>query len=127
MDPRLEVMLATDAGDLDARWHRLAEWIGTRFGRDLTLEAVLFLIGVQESGHGFSPQLEKDAKQDLIMEGTYSAFEAVGIYERVGADEEGRWVWQRVIPFPALDVDSQEKLLRLAVLAYFDPVLADLT
>ena len=126
MPPSIDSLLQTDSDALAARWQRLQGQLGPRFGEDeLKLEAILFLIGIQSTGRGYEPELEKETKQDLIMEGTYCAFETLDLYERIGADEEGRWIWERTpTPLPKLDVEDQEKLLRLAVLRYFDTALA---
>ena len=114
--------LATDDAAVEAGWARLSAWIEQRFGRGAGLEAVLFLIGVQSQGRGFEPRLKKEAKQDLIMEGTCCAFETLGLYRRV-ANEEG-WRWERTASAPpTLSVEEQEKLLRVAVLRYFESVL----
>lgn len=112
--------LAVDEETLDGRWERLKTWLDARFGRDTNLEGILFLIGIQSRGQGFEPKLGKEVKQDLIMEGTYRAFEALGLYRRAGTDAEGGPVWVRAGDVPRLSVDRQEKLLRVAILAYFE-------
>ncbi len=57
------------------------------------------------------------------MEGTHCAFETLGLYRRVGRDSKGQNVWERTdIPLPKLPLPDQEKLLRVAILAYFDDV-----
>ena len=123
-DP-VDVLLQTGDAELAVRWQRLQAWLGERFGRgEPDLEAILFLIGIQSTGRGYEPRLEKETKQDLIMEGTYCAFEAVDLYRRIGAEADGRWIWERTdVPLPKRSVEDQEKLLRLAVLRYFDDVL----
>ena len=63
---------------LEARWERLQGWIDERFGRQAGIEGILFLIGVQTRGRGFEPDLEKEAKERLIMEGAYRVFETLG-------------------------------------------------
>ncbi|GIV58614.1 MAG: hypothetical protein D6746_06765 [Bacteroidetes bacterium] len=119
-DDPLLALLDIDDADVAARWQRLDAWMQRRFGRPAGLEATLFLIGLQTHGTGFQPDLEKDRKQSLIMEGTYCAFETLGLYERVGMNEDGFWIWARTRPLPELDVEAQEKLLRLAILRYFE-------
>lgn len=120
-DDPIDRLLQTDDAALDARWQRLQAWLQERFGRETGIEATLFLIGIQSRGRGYEPKLQKEVKQDLIMEGTYCAFEKLGLYERIGIDEEGRWIWERVVPhIPKLSIEEQEKLLRLGILAYFD-------
>ena len=125
MPEPVDALLQTDDAVLASRWHRLQAWFGERFGREKpNLEAMLFLVGIQSTGRGYEPRLEKEAKQDLIMEGTYCAFETIDLYQRIGADAEGHWIWERTdVPLPKLSVEDQEKLLRLAVLRYFDDVI----
>lgn len=122
----IQAFLDTDDATLDAQWKTLETWIQARFKREPTIEAILFLMGIQSRGHGYEPQLEKEVKQALIMEGTYCAFEHLGFYEKVGADKYGHWIWERIGPsMPKLPIDRQEKLLRIAILRYFDDYLAD--
>ncbi len=113
-------LLASDDDALQRRWDALVERLGERFGQKPGLEGVLFLIGIQSRGRGYEPKLKKERKQALIMEGTWCAFESIGLYQRVGADENGAWIWQPQADLPHLDVEEQEKLLRTAVLSYFD-------
>ena len=112
--------------ELEVRWERLQGWLDERFGREAGIEGILFLIGVQTRGRGFEPDLEKEAKERLIMEGAYRVFETLGLYERVGMEADGHWIWQRRANHPPnLSVDEQETLLRTAILAYFDNHLGD--
>ena len=123
MNPLL-AYLDVEAASLEARWRHLQAWIIERFGKEAGIEGILFLVGVQERGRGFEPDLEKEAKERLIMEGTYCVFETLGIYERVGLEADGHWVWERRIDPPsALSIDEQETLLRIAILRYFDNLL----
>lgn len=102
------------------RWNELVALLGSRFEKEMTLEAILFLIGIQAHGRGFEPKIHRDRKQDLIMEGTFVAFEAIGFYERVGMEASGAWIWERIVKHPPdLSVDDQEALLKMAVLEYF--------
>ena len=126
MSVSIEAYLEADDAAVTDRWERLQERLQSRFGRVPGLEAILFLIGVQSRGQGFQPHLPKQQKQDLIMEGTCCAFEQIGLYRRAGTDEQGHVVWERtMLGLPDLSVDAQEKLLRLAVLAYFDATRPD--
>ena len=116
--------LEADEAVLEARWERLQGWIEQRFGKAPAIEEILFLVGIQARGYGFEPDLDKEAKQGLIMEGTYCVFETLGVYERVGMEKDGSWIWERRIDHPPnLSVDEQEKLLRTAILRYFEDLL----
>lgn len=106
---------------LDKKWKALLTWLESQFGRQAGIESVLFLIGIQSVGNGFQPKLSKKKKQALIMEGTHCAFETLGLYKRVGKDPDGRNIWARTaLPLPRLPLPDQEKLLRIAILSYFD-------
>ena len=126
MDHPLRAYLEADADVLEARWQRLQAWISRRFGKEAGIEGLLFLVGVQEQGRGYEPDLDKETKERLVMEGTCCVFETLGIYERIGMEADGQWIWQRRIDHPPdLSVDQQETLLRTAILRYFDNHLRD--
>lgn len=117
--------LAADDDELAVRWERVESWVDKRFGRDTSIEAILFLIGIQSRGHGYEPEMAKEKKQDTIMEGTFCAFEKLGLYERVGLDENGFWIWERCVEsIPKLPIEDQEKLLKLGIILYFDEVFS---
>lgn len=115
--------LDVDDAALEARWQVLAAWLEERFEREITIEAALFLVGVQSRGQGYEPRLERELKESVIMEGTYCVFACLGLYERAGMDAEGFWLWERMASLPTLSVDDQEKLLRIAILRYFEDYL----
>lgn len=117
----LRALLDSYGDATDRKWESLASWLQRTYSRDITLEAILFLIGIQSRGRGFEPDLERDRKQDVIMEGTFTAFASLGVYERVGMEDDGAWIWERVAePVPDLPVEDQEKLLKIAILRYFE-------
>lgn len=119
---RIEQWLAEADQDLDVRWHRLLTHLEALVGRTpSSLEQVLFLIGVQERGRGYEPGLSREQKQDLIMEGAWHAFAALGLYQRT-LDDPAVWV-PTFSPWPKLSQEDQEKLLRIAILEYFNPLL----
>ena len=121
---QLLTYLEADEAALEAQWRRLQVWIAQRFGKEPAIEEILFLVGIQSRGRGFEPDLDKEAKQGLIMEGTYCVFETLGVYERIGMEKDGSWIWERQIDHPPnLSVDEQEKLLRTAILRYFKDIL----
>lgn len=121
-EARLRAALEIDDALLAAQWQRVQAWFAARFGKEsVGIEAMLFLVGIQQRGSGYSPKLEKETKQDVIMEGTWSVFETIGLYTR---DEAGEW--QRTTELPELPLDTQEKLLRVALVRYFAEYVEDL-
>ena len=107
-------------GGIELRWQRLSVWLQERFGKEPDLDGVLFLIGVQETGSGYQPDLDKRSKERLVVEGTYCAFETLGFYKRVGMEADGHGIWESLERLPTgLSAKEQETVLRLAVVSYF--------
>ncbi len=124
-DPHpIHILLASADATLESQWAQVEALVERRFGREPTIESILFLIGVQERGRGFEPELEKDVKETLVMEGTYCVFETVGLYAHAGMEADGSWIWERTTDLPPdLSPDDQHRLLRLAIIRYFDDIL----
>lgn len=117
----IEHYLQIDDESLERRWSALQQWFELRFGKQAGIESILFLIGVQSRGLGYQPKLKKEVKQDLIMEGTYQVFEAIDLYQKVPGENTQMYTWERTGPsLTGLSVEEQEKLLRVAILEYFD-------
>ena len=113
--------LITDSGsEHERRWQSLLSDVESKFGRKPDVDALLFLMGIQSVGRGFEPDLPKERKQSLIMEGSYLAFETLGLYQRMGLERNGFWIWEKTGDIPKLDVDDQEKLLQIGILNYFE-------
>lgn len=126
MATEVEKYLSVDDTLLDKQWNELLAWLNTHFGKQAGIESTLFLIGIQSRGRGFEPKLSKKRKQALIMEGTHCAFETLGLYKRVGKDSNLQNVWERTeVPLPKLPLSDQEKLLRVAIISYFDAIIPD--
>lgn len=127
MPSSISSLLQIDPAAIDARWERLARRIEARFDRQISIESALFMVGIQARGRGYEPKKPKEDKQDLVMEGTYRVFETLGLYERVVTYQNGRTVWQKKGALPAgMSLEDQEKVLRIAILAYFEDVWPDL-
>lgn len=122
----VEKYLSIDDTLLDKQWSELLIWLEAHFGKQAGIESTLFLIGIQARGRGFEPKLSKKRKQSLIMEGTHCAFETLGLYRRVGKDSNLQNVWERTeVPLPKLPLPEQEKLLRVAIISYFDAIISN--
>jgi hypothetical protein len=90
--------------------------------RPKDLNAVLFLIGVQELGKG-SKRFTKEEKQDLMHIGICKVLSLSGYYELEGLDEEGWPHWRIKKKLPHFDLLEQEKLLKMHVIEYFESEL----
>jgi ABC-type hemin transport system ATPase subunit len=104
---------------LKSRWEALMIQLAEQFGVVPDLQAIIFLIGVQELGRG--PQkFSKDEKQDLMHIATCKLLSQYEYYELSGTDQEGWPHWKLVKPLPALSLKEQDILLKQAVLDYFE-------
>lgn len=104
---------------LERKWHRLLNELEARIGkRPADLNAVLFLIGVQELGRG-QQNFSKEEKQDLMHIAICKVLSLSGFYELEGTDEEGWPHWNLVKKLPHFDLLEQEKLLKMHVIDYF--------
>jgi hypothetical protein len=87
------------------------------------MNALLFLIGVQELGKG--PRVfTKEQKQDLMHIAICKLLSLSGYYELEGHDEEGWPHWKPVKSLPHFDLLDQEKLLKMHALEYFEKEIA---
>ena len=108
-----------DAEDLEQRWAQLLFDLTVRFGKQPDLNALLFLIGLQEHGHGLG-NYTKEQKQDLMHIGTCTVFSLSGFYEFSGRDADGWPHFRSVKPIPNLPLKEQERMLRWHIVEYFE-------
>ena len=100
-------------------WHRLLDELEARIGkRPADLNAVLFLIGVQELGKG-QQNFSKEEKQDLMHIAICKVLSLSGFYELEGIDKEGWPHWKLTKKLPHFDLLEQEKLLKMHTIDYF--------
>ena len=106
--------------DLDRIWSALLADVEKLIGKKpKDLNAVLFLIGVQELGKG-KQFFSKEEKQDLMHLGICKALSFSGYYELEGLDKDGWPHWKLVKKLPHFDLLEQEKLLKWHVIEYFE-------
>ncbi|MFT6940161.1 MAG: hypothetical protein ACJASN_001652 [Cyclobacteriaceae bacterium] len=106
--------------DLQRRWSMLTKAIEESVGkRPKDLNAVLFLIGVQELGKG-AINYSKEEKQDLMHIAICKLMSLEGYYQLEGIDQEGWPHWKLIKKLPHFDLMEQEKLLKVQALEYFE-------
>lgn len=101
--------------DWVALLYKLKEVTGKR---PADLNAVLFLIGVQELGMG-SRVFSKEEKQDIMHIAICKVLSLSGYYELEGHDADGWPHWKLIKKLPRFDLLEQEKLLKMQILDYF--------
>jgi len=109
--------------DLERAWQQLLSALDEVIGKKpKDLNAVLFLIGVQELGQG-KRNFSKEEKQDLMHIAICKVLSLSGFYVLEGLDEQGWPHWKMVKKLPHFDLLEQEKLLKLCVIDYFEQEL----
>lgn len=106
--------------DFERTWGALLSSLETIIGKKpKDLNAVLFLIGVQELGRGSRP-FSKEEKQDLMHIGICKVLSLSGYYELEGLDADGWPHWKMVKKLPHVGLPEQERLLKMHVVEYFE-------
>jgi hypothetical protein len=99
-------------------WARLLFRLKAFFGKTPDLNAILFLIGVQELGQGIR-NFSKEEKQDLMHIAVCKLLSLSGYYRLTGIDQEGWPHWESTELLPHLNLLEQEDLLKMHILDYF--------
>jgi hypothetical protein len=106
--------------DLQKAWVKTLVFIKAQIGkRPKDLNAVLFLIGVQELGSG-NQAFTKEEKQDLMHIAICKVLSLSGFYRLEGLDSDGWPHWTAIKKLPHFDLLEQEKLLKAHVIEYFE-------
>ena len=105
---------------LKERWEKLVNLLSNQFsqGEDLDLDAILYLIGVQELGK-VHQKYKKDEKLNLMHIAICRLLEPYGFYEFDYFDDEG-WPHYTVKEhLPPLKAGEQSVLMKEAIVNYF--------
>ena len=107
------------ANDLFVRWMNLEQKLVERFGKKPDLEAVLFLIGVQEFGE-IRNKYTKEQKQDLMHVAVCSLLSQSGYFVLDHFDNDGWPHFKQLKAMPTLSLKEQEDFIKDHVLLYFE-------
>ena len=106
--------------EIDRAWGKLLKSLEQLFGKTPeNVEAILFLIGVNELGQGVN-NFSKEEKQDLMHIAICKVLSYSGFYQLEGLDEQGWPHWKLIKKLPHFDLLEQEKLLKMHILEYFE-------
>ena len=83
------------------------------------MEAILFLIGIQEIGD-FQTKFSKEQKQDLMHVAVCSLLSPSGYYELETVDEEGWPHYRQLKTLPVFNMIEQENFMKDHILLYFE-------
>lgn len=108
---------------LEDQWEQLLGTLEELVGkRPADLNAVLFLIGVQELGKG-ALNFTKEQKQDLMHIGVCEVMSISGYYTATSRDKDGWPHYELTGKLPFADLLGQEQLLKMHVVEYFKRIL----
>lgn len=105
--------------DIQLRWWKLEERLMEKFGKKPDMEAILFLIGIQEFGN-IRKKFSKEQKQDLMHVAVCSLLSQSGYYKLEGYDDDGWPHFLQLKELPAYNMIEQENFLKDHVLLYFE-------
>ncbi len=104
--------------ELENSFKEALKKLSEQFGEGLDLQAVLFLIGVQELGKG-KVKLSKNEKVDVMHIAICTLLAPYGYYEYEGLDKDGWPHWKTNEKLPPLKPGQQLQLMKQAVVDYF--------
>jgi len=110
-------MIARD--DLQQRWWNLEAKLAERFGKKPDMEAILFLIGMQETGF-IREKITKEQKQDLMHVAICTVLSTSGYYEFEKKDEDGWPHFKQLKEHKQMSLREQENFLKDHILFYFE-------
>lgn len=103
----------------ETRWEFLIGVLNQRFQEDLDMKGILFLIGLQELGHGYA-RYKKDQKVDIMHIAICTLLEPYGYYTFEGRDGDNWPHWKLNEQLPPLKPGQQVELMKEAIVEYFE-------
>ena len=105
--------------ELEKRFRDAIKPLSEQLGEAPDLESVIFLIGVQELGKGVRT-FKKDEKIQLMHIAVCTLLEPYGHYEFDEFDRDGWPHFKLLKSLPPLGEDEQKRLMKEAVIHYFE-------
>jgi len=106
--------------ELKIRWETVQEKLSQQFadGETLDLDAIIYLIGVQELGQ-IHRRFKKDHKIDLMHIAICRLLEPYGYYEFDYIDDDGWPHYKTIENLPVLKPGEQSVMMKEAIVQYF--------
>lgn len=104
--------------DTNTAWKEVEDMLTARFGKTPNLEAILFLIGIQELGKG-NKKFTKEQKEDLMHIAMCTLLAPAGYYRFEKYDNDG---WPHFIELKkvhGMKLEEQEDFLKKHIIQYF--------
>lgn len=104
--------------EIEIRFQKLKTHLEVQFGEGMDVQAILFLIGVDEFGSGHRT-FTKQEKTDLLHIAICTLLEPMGYYKFIERDAENWPHFELIKPLPPLNDREQQHLMKEAMLDYF--------
>ncbi|MEM9835254.1 MAG: hypothetical protein AAF828_02050 [Bacteroidota bacterium] len=107
--------------ELDFSFNRIRHLVKQKFNKQQLpdLNAILFLIGIQELGR-WKESFTKEEKQDLMHIAVCRLLAYDDHYAFIGRDADGWPHYELKSKLPKIDLAQQERLLKEKIVQYFD-------
>lgn len=103
--------------DVELRFQEVVKELEQSFGDGLDVQAILFLIGVNELGLGYK-DFSKSEKTDLLHVAICTLLEPHGYYEFEGRDKDNWPHFKLLQNLPPLKSRDQQHLIKEAIIDY---------
>lgn len=107
---------------IEAKWNNLAEFWRLRFDKELSVQAALWVISMQEYPLLHAQYCVPDPviKQDLLHLAVCFLLDKCGFCTLESLDEDGWPRYSSIDKFEQLDLEEQERILASAIVNYFN-------
>ncbi len=103
-------------------WNETVLRVSKHFSVTAEFDFMLFVVGIQELGTGMT-QYTRSEKWDIINLGKCRLLTNLGYLEQTGKDKDGWPEFEAIKNVKSLSPNLQKRLLKEAMIAYFDEVL----
>lgn len=105
--------------EFQKKWDEVSKKINLRFGDDLDVQSILFIIGLQELGQNIA-KFTKDQKIEVMHVAVCALLEPHGFYKYEGRDKDGWPHWTAEQKLPRLSSEEQEQLIKEGIIEYLE-------
>jgi len=112
------IFVKVETEDLIVQWKKIKAALQPQFGDDIDMQAVLFIIGMQELGHG-PRKLAKEQKVDVMHIAICTLLEPLGYYIFKGRDKDNWPHWENTGKLPHMTASEQNRLMQERIVEYF--------
>lgn len=104
--------------ELKNQWQDVQKLVFKRFGENLSIDTLIYIIGLQELGKT-NEKFSKQKKLEVMHIGVCTLLTPFGYYEFKGYDDDGWPHWELKKKLPVLNEEQQEILMKKAIIEYF--------